>query len=118
MALANASLPESLPPGEAERPPSLELMPLPQLVPILLTIPLVVALAVVGNLLVLVSYALDSHLRTVSNLYLFHLAACDLMLASVSMPIYLLYTCLQLVWPFGKVLCKVRLVDFPRFSGY
>ncbi|XP_070196998.1 muscarinic acetylcholine receptor M5-like [Littorina saxatilis] len=90
---------------------SLELLPLHILIPTVVVVVLVVMVAVGGNLLVLVSYARDARLRTVSNLYLLNLAVCDVLLATVSMPFYLVPTVYQLDWPFGTVFCKVYLLN-------
>ncbi|XP_076445855.1 histamine H3 receptor-like [Babylonia areolata] len=67
--------------------------------------------AVGGNVLILLSYGRDGQLRDVHNLYLLHLAVCDLLIGAVSMPLYLIYTVLYWRWPMGVVMCKLFLVE-------
>ncbi|KAL8598681.1 hypothetical protein ACOMHN_033246 [Nucella lapillus] len=86
------------------------ILPLYLLIPTLIMVPVLVVAAIVANGLVLVSYCGDRRLRTVSNLYLLHLAVCDLSLAMVSMPLYLVYTSTNFHWPLGRMFCKVFLV--------
>ncbi|KAK7495301.1 hypothetical protein BaRGS_00013483 [Batillaria attramentaria] len=95
----------------------LDILPLSSLVPAVVLVTVLVAMAVIGNLLVLWSYARDKGLQTVSNLYIVQLAVCDFLLGAVSMPVYLIHTALQFVWPFGTIFCKVYLVsDFTMCS--
>ena len=69
--------------------------------------------AVIGNSLTILSFIRDKQLRTTYNIYLVNLAVADLMIATISMSIYLTYTLRRNVWLYGYLFCKVYLVlDF------
>ncbi|XP_076445856.1 histamine H3 receptor-like [Babylonia areolata] len=88
-------------------------LPLPWSVIVVVCVTVAIVTAVGGNVLILLSYGRDGQLRDVHNLYLLHLAVCDLLIGAVSMPLYLIYTVLYWRWPLGVVMCKLFLVtDF------
>ena len=66
-----------------------------------------ICLAVTGNTLTILSFVRDKQLRTTYNTYLVNLAVADLIIAVVSMSIYLSYTLRRNVWLFGYAFCKV-----------
>ncbi|XP_050415635.1 histamine H3 receptor [Patella vulgata] len=66
--------------------------------------------AVVGNLLVIMSYIRDKQLRIVMNVYLLNLAIADFLIGIISMPLYAAYT-VRDYWPFGKAFCKLFLIN-------
>jgi hypothetical protein len=57
--------------------------------------------AVIGNSLTILSFIRDKQLRTTYNIYLVNLAVADLMIATISMSIYLTYTLRRNVWLYG-----------------
>lgn len=74
------------------------------------------AVSLIGNLLVCVAVYKNPRLRTTTNLYIFGLAATDLLSASLVMP----FTSGVLVtrkWPFGKTYCDIHgfLANFGLF---
>ncbi|XP_071088679.1 histamine H3 receptor-like [Haliotis cracherodii] len=70
-----------------------------------------ILLAVVGNLLVIISYFRDKQLQTVHNLYILNLAIADLFLGAISMIFYADYTLRSWKWVFGRVFCKIWCVN-------
>ncbi|XP_025098747.1 LOW QUALITY PROTEIN: histamine H4 receptor-like [Pomacea canaliculata] len=84
----------------------------PWLVVIVLVVSAVIVTTAVGNVLVITSYVRDVRVRRdVYSLYLLHLALCDLLVAVVSMPLYLASTVCHLTWPLGAAMCKVFLLE-------
>ncbi|PVD34400.1 hypothetical protein C0Q70_05672 [Pomacea canaliculata] len=82
-----------------------------RLVPTVLCVSTMIFFAVGGNLLVLLSYCRDPRLRTVSNVYICHLAICDLLLGGVSMTLHLYLTVSRDDWRLGAIFCKLYLMN-------
>ena len=78
--------------SEADEEDDVFRLPLPWLAIVIVCIIVAIVTAVGGNLLIILSYKRDYRLRNVHNLYLLHLAVCDLFIGAISMPCYLLYT--------------------------
>ncbi|XP_071088817.1 histamine H3 receptor-like [Haliotis cracherodii] len=70
-----------------------------------------ILLAVVGNVLVIISYFRDKQLQTVHNLYILNLAIADLFLGAISMIFYADFTLRSWNWVFGRVFCKIWCVN-------
>ena len=66
-----------------------------------------ILLAIVGNTLTIFSFIRDQHLRNTYNIYLVNLAVADLVIAVISMTIYLTYTLRKNTWVYGYDFCKV-----------
>ncbi|XP_041357742.1 muscarinic acetylcholine receptor M4-like [Gigantopelta aegis] len=91
----------------------LYLLPTPVLVPVVIIIVVLILMAVMGNLLVIISYLRDRSLRTIYNIYIFNLAIADMFLGFSSMGLYIVYTVMVFHWPLGRAMCKIFLcVDF------
>ncbi|XP_076848933.1 muscarinic acetylcholine receptor M1 [Brachyhypopomus gauderio] len=65
-------------------------------------------ITILGNLLVLISFRVNSQLRTVSNYYLLSLAVADLILGMVSMNLYTAYIIMG-HWMLGHLACDLWL---------
>ncbi|GFO07694.1 alpha-1 adrenergic receptor [Plakobranchus ocellatus] len=80
--------------------------------PLLATILLAIALAIIviltitGNVLVIASVALNSHLRTTTNYFIANLAIADLLLGTVVLPFSATFEVLQ-YWVFGQIFCGI-----------
>ncbi|KAL3881066.1 hypothetical protein ACJMK2_033262 [Sinanodonta woodiana] len=73
----------------------------------------VIILAIIGNLLTSIAYIWDKSFPTIYDLYIFHLAVTDLLIGTISMPFYAVYTISNLTWPFGRTFCKIyKAIDF------
>ncbi|XP_066574874.1 muscarinic acetylcholine receptor M1 [Amia ocellicauda] len=63
---------------------------------------------IIGNLLVMVSFRVNSHLRTVNNYFLLSLACADLVLGAVSMNLYTTFIIME-CWALGRLACDIWL---------
>ncbi|KAI7812639.1 muscarinic acetylcholine receptor M1 [Triplophysa rosa] len=63
---------------------------------------------ILGNLLVVISFRVNSQLRTISNYYLLSLAVADLILGTVSMNLYTVYIIMGR-WTWGHLACDLWL---------
>lgn len=82
-------------------------------IPSAIGLTLLTVVAIGGNLMTIVAYLRDRNLNTVYDFYIFNLGITDLLLSSISMPFYVVYTLEEFTWPFGYTFCKVWLVmDF------
>jgi hypothetical protein len=76
-------------------------------------ISMLIMVAIIGNVLTIVAYIRDKKLHSVYNTFLLNLSVTDLLLATVSMTFYAVYTLESFTWPFGYHFCKVYMViDF------
>jgi hypothetical protein len=75
------------------------------------TITPIIVLAIAGNILTILSFVRDSRPHKTYNIYILNLAIADLLIALISMPIYLIYILKGNVWLFGGIL-------FARYGFY
>ena len=68
---------------------------------------LVFLLGVIGNILVFRMVVKRRKLRTVGNVFICNLAAADIAVLTVNLPIRLAYQENSYIWPFGAFLCKI-----------
>ncbi|KAK3607710.1 hypothetical protein CHS0354_016735 [Potamilus streckersoni] len=74
---------------------------------------ILIILAIMGNLLTTIAFILDKSFHSVYDFYIFHLAVTDLLIGTISMPFYAFYTISNLIWPLGRIFCKIyKVVDF------
>lgn len=77
-----------------------------------LTLSIIVLITIAGNILVLLSFALDAKLRQPFNYFIVNLAVTDLLVALFAMSFYTIDTLLG-YWPFGTIVCGVWIyVDY------
>ena len=78
------------------------------------TITPIIVLAIAGNILTIMSFVRDSRLHKTYNIYILNLAIADLLIALISMPIYLIYILKGNVLLFGGIFfCKIWILfDF------
>ena len=89
------------------------LLSLPILITVMISLVTLMVVTVTGNLLVVISYLRDRHLRTTYNFYIFNLAIADMGIGFFSVGFYLIYAITIFQWPLGRVMCKIYLiVDF------
>ncbi|XP_076365912.1 muscarinic acetylcholine receptor DM1-like [Tachypleus tridentatus] len=63
---------------------------------------------VVGNVMVMISFKMDKQLQTISNYFLLSLAAADVSIGLISMPLFTVFTLLG-YWPLGPMICDTWL---------
>ena len=67
---------------------------------------------VLGNLMVMISFKMDKQLQTISNYFLFSLAVADMIIGTISMPLFTVFI-IQQKWTLGRVVCDSWLsVDY------
>ncbi|XP_060592652.1 histamine H3 receptor-like [Ruditapes philippinarum] len=82
-------------------------------VPTAIGLIILIVLGVGGNIMTMLAYVENRHHNKVYDFYIFNLAVTDLILCSVSMPLYTVYTLMNFTWPFGYWFCKIwLLIDF------
>ncbi|KAJ8405202.1 hypothetical protein AAFF_G00321930, partial [Aldrovandia affinis] len=78
---------------------------------ILITGPLSLV-TIIGNLLVMIAFRVNSQLRTVNNYFLLSLAVADLILGAISMNLYTTYIIMGR-WILGNLACDIWLaIDY------
>lgn len=74
---------------------------------------ILILIGIGGNVFIVLAHVNDRHFNTVYDFFIFNLALTDLLLCSISMPFYAVYTLMEFTWPFGYSFCKVWLIiDF------
>ena len=83
------------------------------LVPLVMIFATEMLVAVVGNVLVIMSYFRDSSLHNVYNLYILNLATADMFIGLCSVNFYIIYCVNYWSWSLGRAMCKLNLcIDF------
>ena len=75
-----------------------------------------ITVTIIGNVIVLVTFALTTNQRTVYNLYYINLSLADLMVGAVAMPLMLMQDLLGR-WPLGVVMCDLWVMMDGVFSS-
>jgi hypothetical protein len=81
-------------------------------VPTAIGLIILIVLGVGGNIMTMLAYIENLQHNKVYDFYIFNLAVMDLILCSVSMPLYKVYTLMDFTWSFGYWFCKVWLLMY------
>ncbi|XP_069064142.1 muscarinic acetylcholine receptor M1 isoform X1 [Pleurodeles waltl] len=79
-----------------------------EVVLIVLTTGILSLVTIVGNLMVMMAFKVNSDLKTVNNYFLLSLACADLIIGALSMNLYTMYIIMG-YWPLGSVFCDLYL---------
>ncbi|XP_053378532.1 histamine H3 receptor-like [Mercenaria mercenaria] len=83
------------------------------MVPSAIGLSVLTLVGITGNVMTVFAYLGDRQHNTVYDFFILNLAITDLILCTVSMPVYAVYTLMEFTWPFGYWFCKIwLLIDF------